>query len=104
MVKKKISVANGLIGNEQAIFVRALHQKGYSYGLVVRLAINSLPSSGNVQFKQDGAMSNRIADAVISESDKIKLDEYVTRNKVSISQAIRDGLHILSQNGLLKED
>ena len=102
---KKYSVSNGMIGDDQAIFVKKLRDKGYTYGLIVRLAIATLPTDGfAVGYKHQGYMTKHIADTLVSADEKAKLDEYCTRNGISISQGVRDGLHLLSQNGLVKED
>ena len=100
---KKYSVSNGMIGDDQAIFVKKLRDKGYTYGLIVRLAIDTLPAEGSVGYKHQGYMTKHIADTLVSEAEKAKLDEYCQRNGISISQGVRDGLFLLSQNGLLKE-
>jgi len=104
LITKKVSVANGMIGDDQAVFVRKLKDKGYSYGLIVRLAIDALPSEGSVGYKHNGFMTKRIADTVVSQEAKQKLEAYCERNKISISQGVRDGLHLLSQDGLVGGD
>lgn len=101
---KKVSVSNGMIGDDQAIFVKQLKAKGYSYGLIVRLAIDALPLEGEVGYKQYSFMTKRIADTVVSQEAKQKLEDYCERNKISISQGVRDGLHLLAQDGLLGGD
>jgi hypothetical protein len=100
---KNVSISNGMIGDEQAVFVRQLKRKGYSYGLIVRLAIDALPLSGSVGYKHNGYMTRRIADTLVTPEEKEKLDRYCSRNNVSISQGVRDGLYLLSQSGLVRD-